>query len=254
MTPDRAALFAAYGRERRHVAPPGYRLEDFGTFVRYTPTRPGLEGFIAFTAIEAADLDAVIAAQADHFAAAGCDWEWKVYDFDRPADLAERLRAAAFAASPREAFMVYPTESHRSRPLRPGIRLARAGSPPDIRRVVEVQAAVWGEELTWLEAALTDAARTDVILLAFADGQPAGTGWINFTAGSDFADLHGGAVLPEFRGRGVYSALFDARAEEAQRRGVSYLAVDAAPMSRPILLRQGFHFICETTLFRRRRA
>ncbi len=28
------------------------------------------------------------------------------------------------------------------------------------------------------------------------------------------------------------------------------IAVDAAPMSRPILLRKGFQFVCETTPFR----
>lgn len=73
---------------------------------------------------------------------------------------------------------------------------------------------------------------------------------MEFPQESDFAELHGGAVLPALRGRGVYTALFNVRAEEARRRGTEFLAVDAAPMSRPILLGKGFHYICETIPYR----
>jgi len=43
-----------------------------------------------------------------------------------------------------------------------------------------------------------------------------------------------------------YSMLLHERCLEAQERGYEYLAVDAAPMSRPILERKGFEFICWT--------
>jgi GNAT superfamily N-acetyltransferase len=63
---------------------------------------------------------------------------------------------------------------------------------------------------------------------------------------STFADLHGGAVLSTLRGKGIYSLLFYDRCQEAQRRGYQYLAVDAAPMSRPILEQKGFQLVCFT--------
>ena len=104
--------------------------------------------------------------------------------------------------------------------------------------------------MPWLARSLADALPTTSHYLAYAHNTLVGTGWIDFPPGSNFAELHGGAVLGDQRSRGFYSALFDARAAEAQQRGYAYLAVDAAPLSRPILLRRGFQFICETAPWR----
>jgi GNAT superfamily N-acetyltransferase len=79
-----------------------------------------------------------------------------------------------------------------------------------------------------------------------------GTGWIEFHAGSRFAQLCGGSLLEAYRGRGIYSRLFEMRLAEARRRGVPYIAVDAAPMSRPILERRGFRYVCNTYPMRSR--
>jgi hypothetical protein len=40
----------------------------------------------------------VITAQVRYFAARGTPVEWKLYDYDQPADLAQRLVAAGFVA------------------------------------------------------------------------------------------------------------------------------------------------------------
>jgi GNAT superfamily N-acetyltransferase len=52
--------------------------------------------------------------------------------------------------------------------------------------------------------------------------------------------ITGGAVRPEFRGRGIYRAMVAARLEIARRAGVAGLAVWGAEMSAPILDRLGF--------------
>lgn len=238
-------------RRGRPIA--GLRCEVFDHFVRYTPERPGLEGLIVFDQLPEEGIDQAIAAQTAHFADVGCDWEWKVYDFDQPRNLATRLRAHGFVPGDTEAFMVYPTRGHVSRPLRPGVGVHVVTSDAAIRTVVEIQKEVWHEDLEWLEGSLREDLARTVLLLAYVNDQPVGTGWVQFNAHSSFADLHGGSVLPEFRGRGVYSALFDYRADAAKARGIPYLAVDAAPMSRPILVKQGFTFVCETTPFHWRR-
>lgn len=67
-----------------------------------------------------------------------------------------------------------------------------------------------------------------------------------FEEGEPEALLHGGAVLPAFRGRGIYSRLFEARMMDALARGLKWVAVDAAPMSRPILEAKGFERLDST--------
>ena len=91
------------------------------------------------------------------------------------------------------------------------------------------------------------------LVLCARDGdRVVGSGWIDFSPGSPFAQMHGGAVLEPYRGRGVYSRLFERRLEEAKARGVPWIAVDAAPMSRPILEKKGFRFVCHTYPMRTR--
>jgi len=67
--------------------------------------------------------------------------------------------------------------------------------------------------------------------------------WVRFNPGSQFASLWGGSTLEQYRGQGHYTALMAVRAQEAARRGVRFLTVDASPMSRPILEKQGFRVI-----------
>jgi GNAT superfamily N-acetyltransferase len=56
--------------------------------------------------------------------------------------------------------------------------------------------------------------------------------------------LGGGAVLPQYRGRGVYRALVASRWEAAVEMGKPALTVHAGAMSRPILERCGFEEVC----------
>jgi GNAT superfamily N-acetyltransferase len=69
---------------------------------------------------------------------------------------------------------------------------------------------------------------------------------LTFPVGSRFAELNGGGVVSTNRGRGIFSALLSRRIEEAKARGYTRVAVDAAPMSRPILLHKGFQHVCWT--------
>jgi GNAT superfamily N-acetyltransferase len=72
---------------------------------------------------------------------------------------------------------------------------------------------------------------------------------VRFYPGRQFAELYGGSTVEEYRGRGLYSGLVRARAQEARARGVRFLAVDTSPMSRPILEKAGFTFLAHTQPF-----
>ena len=62
----------------------------------------------------------------------------------------------------------------------------------------------------------------------------------------------GGAMLPEARGRGVYTSLVHARWAHAVERGAPRLVVSAGPMSAPILERLGFEPIGKVRLLRQK--
>lgn len=82
---------------------------------------------------------------------------------------------------------------------------------------------------------------------AFVDGELVGFGRAeNMREG---VALMGGAVLPAYRGRGVYRALVRARWDHAVTRGTPLLVVQAGPMSAPVLAGLGFESHGELRLF-----
>jgi GNAT superfamily N-acetyltransferase len=243
-------LFRRYAEQRVLATPPGYRKDSVEGITRYTPLEPGLEGVVMFSRVSAEEADAVIHAQIDYFR--DLAFEWKVYELDSPADLRTRLEGKGFEAGPGEAFMVCPISHDSERPPTTGITIRPVTTPEGIRDVVDVQERVWRRSFSWLEKSLLDSLPRSAIFCAYLDDRPVGSGWMELPApGGDFGELHGGAVLPELRGRGIYSDLYHARVTEARRRGIEFFAVDAAPMSRPILERKGFQHICETIPYRR---
>ena len=77
--------------------------------------------------------------------------------------------------------------------------------------------------------------------LAYLDEEPVGFGRVVFAPAAGL--LMGGSVLPQARGRGVYTSLVHARWDEAVERGAPRLVVGAGAMSAPILERLGFERI-----------
>ena len=79
--------------------------------------------------------------------------------------------------------------------------------------------------------------------MAYVNDQPACAGWVQFSENSQFASLWGGTTLPQFRERGLYTAVMATRVQEAIRRGYSFLTIDASKMSRPIAEKYGFQLL-----------
>jgi GNAT superfamily N-acetyltransferase len=109
--------------------------------------------------------------------------------------------------------------------------------------VESVLAAVWGGSCAWVRPRLglhMDTPGYIEVYAAYLDGVPACVGWTYFQPGSAFASLWAGSTLPEYRGRGLYTALTAARVQSALRRGRRYAVVSAGAMSAPIVARNGF--------------
>lgn len=80
------------------------------------------------------------------------------------------------------------------------------------------------------------------VILALVDGEPAGSAGLTLFPPIG-AIITGGAVLPKFRGRGIYRAMVAARLEMARRAEVAGLSVWGGAMSAPILERLGFQTV-----------
>ncbi len=192
-----------------------------------------------------------IAEQIASFRRLGKNFEWKVYDTDRPAGLGAELIRQGFAEGAPECFLVldladappalFEAPAHDIREVhdRAGIRegLSVQEFPSEDERAQHIDA---------LELELVRSPSSISMYTVFLAGRPAASARITFNAASPFAGLWGGATRAEDRKRGCYRALLGVRARQARQRGVKYLTIDASPMSQPIVERLGFQAITHT--------
>ena len=229
--------------------------ERAGPVVRWRPA--GGEGWsgVVWSDLDATTADAVIADQVRFFADRGEEFEWKLYSYDQPPDLGQRLLAAGFVAEDIEALMVADAaqivgSAGAGGTLPDGIRLVPVTDEAGLEAVAEVHDRVFGADdpklRSELAAQLRNSPDTVAIVVAMAGDEPVSSARVAFD-GTDFAGLWGGGTLPRWRGRGIYRALVGYRARLAVARGYRYLQVDASPESRPILERLGFTCLAETT-------
>lgn len=110
----------------------------------------------------------------------------------------------------------------------------------DVRAKLRIDARVWGGvQPTEADVEYAYDGLIPGPFVAYLDGQPAGAG--GYTLAGKVARLWGAAVLPEFRGNGVYRALVDARVKAALTKGATLALVHAnVGTSGPILRQLGF--------------
>ena len=246
------AAFDTQARAEPPNPPPGVRHEQDGPLLRVVGQVRGFISAPPDTGLRGADLDRLIARQRDYFARRGEAVEWKTYGHDNPPDLTDRLRAAGFVPEDDETVLVGLTTQMAAEPVLPeGVVLRQVTSDADMRRIADMESAVWDTDRGWsgdhLIREIAAAPDDIVVLTAEAGTQVVAAGWIIFVPGSDFAGLWGGSTLREWRSRGIYRALVARRAQLAAAREVPYLQVDASSNSAPILRRLGFLALTTTT-------
>ena len=234
--------------ERINVEYPGARREVIPELVRHIDTIGSREGMIIYSKLSAANADAVIRQQMDYFESIGQDLEWKVYDYDSPSDLKERLASHGFIIEEAEALMVLDLADAPEtlwQPIRQGVQ--RITDPEELGDVQTIEQQVWNEDpariINYLGESLRKVPERMSVYVAYVNEQPASAAWVYFPEHSQFASLWGGSTVNSFRRQGLYSALLGVRAQEARRRQVRYLTVDASRMSRPILEKFGFELL-----------
>jgi GNAT superfamily N-acetyltransferase len=249
---DKSQLLALYDRDQRvEVVYPDTRREGTPHVVRHIDNSPLGEGMVIFSRLNESNADEVIRQQVSYFESIGQDFEWKVFDYDKPADLKERLDSYGFSVKEPEALVVLNLEDAPEvlwQPVRHDVQ--RVVDPHKLAHVQTVEEQVWDEDSSWVVNYLGEALRNYPeqisIYVAYVDGEPSSASWIFFSEDSQFASLWGGATIRSYRNQGLYTALLAVRAQEARARRVRYLSVDASPMSRPILEKYGFELLAHT--------
>lgn len=255
---DRQAVLTAFNTQVRQSTAPdgtGCDFEIDGPVLRRIGQPGQQDSGVVWSDLDAAGADAAIARQVEFFGRRGMRFEWKLFDYDEPADLPERLKAAGFVPEDPESFMVaHATEvlaALSKAELPTGVTVREVADLAGLRQMSEVGKQAFGEENTdhseSIRAQLESAPDMVVVVLAMAGDVAVCAARIEFLAGTDFAGLWGGGTRPEWRGRGIYRALVRYRAEIATRRGYRYLTVDASSDSRPILEKVGFTRLAVTT-------
>jgi hypothetical protein len=206
---------------------------------------------VLWSDLDAGSADAVIAREIERFAGLG-PWEWKLYSFDEPHDLAGRLRAHGFVSEAEETLLMAALADLTLDDAVPaGVELLAVEDEPGVAALARVHAEAFGRHGPALGRDLLDEIRAgrSGAVVAMAGGRPICGGRIEFYGDTGFAGLFGGGTVPEWRGRGVFHAVVAVRAAMAASRGCRYLQTDASEDSRPIFERLGFARLGTTTPF-----
>ena len=246
---NRSQIIALYDQDQRvAVEYPDTRREVTPHVVRHVNTSDIGEGSILYSRLDETNVDEVMREQIAYFQSVGQNFEWKLYDYDRPSGLLERLLAVGFEVKEAEAIMVLDLETAPAVLLQPlrhtVVPVTDVGMLEDM---MSIERQVWDQDFTDLGRSLAETMANDPerlsVYVAHAGSTPASAAWIYFPAKSRFASLWGGPTLEHYRKQGLYTALLAVRVREAIRRQTGYPTADASPMSRPLLEKFGFEMI-----------
>jgi GNAT superfamily N-acetyltransferase len=243
-------ILALFDAERQTLTPAGDTRQADGGVVRHLPGA-GAQYWITHSRHSPDEMDAAIAHEIEYLESLSPRYtsvEWKAYDHDQPTNLVERLAAHGFEIDEREAFLALVVNNAPADLLAPvSLDVRRVDDAQGVRDYFAVSAAVFDRDYKeWssvLEQQVVAGDSSVSVFVAYDEGVPVSSARISYDPGSQFAGLWGGATLASHRGMGYYKALVAVRLQEAMRRGVRLLYIDASPMSRPILERRGFIFL-----------
>lgn len=242
---DKNALISLFHKELRQEAQvKGYIREETEHVVRHI-SQFGEKGFIISSNVNESDVREIIKNELNYFSNLEQDFEWKVYNYDKPASLKDILEQEGFTVDDPEALMVMKLdEQHPLLNYDQHFNLKEITDEQGIQDIIVLEDAIWnvphaelGERL-WRDK--QNNPESLYLYGIYEDGQLVSVAWMYLEENSSFASLWGGSTLPLFRGKGYYTALLATRAKKAYENGHPFLTVDASSMSRPILEKSGF--------------
>lgn len=108
---NKSEIIALYDQDqRKDVEYPDMRREITPDVVRHIDTSGMRKGIISYSQLNESNTEDVIREQVNFFESMGHDFEWKLYDYDQPSDLKERLESYGFVSEEAEAILVLDLE------------------------------------------------------------------------------------------------------------------------------------------------
>lgn len=244
-------ILALYNQQQRiDIEYPDMQKEVLPHIIRFLRPAPCMS-FVLYSHLDETNAGATIQEQIAYFTQRNQPFSWKVYEYDTPAELKDRLMSHGFQPDlePDDpgAVMVLDLQEAPPTLLEPVTADVRRIERRDqLEDVIRVEEQVWGGDFGWIETRLGN--HLDIpgylsVYGAYLDGQPACSGWVYYHRRSQFASLWGGSTLPAHRRRGLYTAVLAVRVQEAIQRGYRFLTIEASPMSRPIVAGRGFQLL-----------
>jgi GNAT superfamily N-acetyltransferase len=253
---EHAALLSAYDEQLRTEAETPGAVHTTRLGPLRLATYPGGRGFISYRSLEGTDVRDLVGQVVEHCRADPdiTSIEWKTRGHDRAPGLVTALAARGFSPGEPEAIMIGQARSLVvDVDLPPGVSLRRIHEPADLLAMSAMLDEVFGDT-TAIDSVAVIQRRLDnedgiELWVAQYEGQMIGAGRLEPVRGTRFAGIWGGAMRPEWRGRGIYRALTAARARSALRMGKSLIHSDSSEYSRPILERSGLIKVSTTTAY-----
>lgn len=237
---DLVALRELFDRALRADPPPAVGVE-YRWFEGVLRATQGAQDFIVWWDFSIDRTAAIVEREAARVRSIGNDLRWQVCGHDRPVGLEQALASAGFEDQGLEKWLVIEASATATFERPPGVDVRQVRTEEELAAYLAVVREAFDDEgfaKDFYLPRLHDEAL--ILLLAYADGEPAATGRLESPRDCPFAGLFDGGVIPRYRGAGLYRAIVADRAIEAARRGARYLNVNARETSRPILERLGF--------------
>lgn len=176
-------------------------------------------------------------------------FQWWISPFDTPADLPQRLEQHGMVRAGDAAMMARLGLDQLDIPVNPAVQVELVDGTDEtlldaIDHITQVCFNWTDEQVTENRPGMVERLRDpkfrekEASFVAKLDGQAVAYGRLILEGGAAY--LGGSGVLPEARRHRVYATLLRRRLEEAHARGYHVAAINAEPMSRPIVERYGF--------------
>ncbi|HEV8230218.1 MAG TPA: GNAT family N-acetyltransferase [Candidatus Limnocylindria bacterium] len=238
------------------VYPPIKSLSDDlgvkGVRGRVTDLSHPLANLVGMADIAPDAVDATIKMVRNRYSAGRKAFGWVTGPLTRPHDLGERLVAAGLTKTDEMAGMALTDLATQIDAPEVDIREATL---QDVQNASEMMARAYGipEDVVRffnILLAMSERVAPNRGYFAYVDGQPVAWSYLVYLPDSPIVLLGGAATLPEFRGRGLYSALVARRLADARADGRRAAVIQAVrSTSAPICAKLGFREVCGLELY-----